>query len=353
MKKDTKGERSITYAAAVNEALRQEMQKDKRVFIYGIDVADHKRTFGTNEGILEKFGPQRCFSTPLAEDALMGFGVGAAISGMRPINVHMRIDFTLLTMNQLANMAASYHYGSGGTLSVPLVVRTIVGRGWGQAYQHSKTLHSFFGHIPGLKVVMPTTPYDAKGLMIAAIRDNNPVVVIEHRWLYYQTGIVPKEDYMVPIGKANVLRRGKDVTVVATSWMNVEAAKAADILAKRGIHIEIVDPRAVFPLDEATIVASVKKTGRCVVADNDWVHCGFGAEIAARVAEKCFGCLKAPIERVGFAAAPCPTVRALENEFYPNAGKIIRAVERQLKLKPMDLTSEQFYSYENKFKGPF
>ncbi len=345
--------RSITYSSAINEALRQEMKRDKNVFIYGIDVADHKRTFGTNNGIVEQFGSERCFSTPLSEDALMGFGIGAALSGLRPINVHMRVDFTLLTLNQLANMASSYHYGSGGKLSVPLVVRTIVGRGWGQAYQHSKTLHSFFGHIPGLKVVVPTTPYDAKGLMIAAIRDNNPVIVIEHRWLYYQTGIVPETPYAIPLGTAHVVRKGKDITIVATSWLNVEAHKAAEILSKRGIEVEIVDPRSIYPLDEKTIVASVQKTKHCIVADNDWVYSGFGAELAAVIGNKCFGSLQAPIDRLGFAHVPCPTTRPLENAFYPNAGNLVRLVEHQLKLKPMDLSHEQFYSYEHKFKGPF
>lgn len=345
--------RMLTYSSAVNEALRQEMARDGRVFVYGIDVADHQRTFGTNADLVELFGPERCFSTPLSEDALMGFGLGAALSGLRPINVHMRVDFTLLTMNQLANMVSSYRYGSAGKLSVPLVVRTIVGRGWGQAYQHSKTLHSFFAHIPGLKVVAPTTPADAKGCLIAAIRDNNPVIVVEHRWLYYQTGAVPEQPYTTPIGSAHVLRKGGDITVVATSWLNVEAHKAAEILAKRGIKVEIVDPRWLYPLDERTIVASVKKTRHCIVADNDWVYSGFGAEIAAMIGNKCFGILKAPIDRLGFAHVPCPTTRPLENVFYPNAGDLVRVVERQLNLKPMDISKEQFYSYEHKFKGPF
>ena len=345
--------RTLTYAEAVNEALLQEMERDKRVFIYGIDVADHKRTFATNAGIVERFGAERCFSTPLSEDALMGFGIGAALSGLRPINVHMRVDFTLLTINQLANMASSYRYGSGGKFSVPLVVRTIVGRGWGQAYQHSKTLHGLFGHIPGLKVVVPTTPYDAKGLMVSAIRDNNPVIVIEHRWLYYQNGMVPEQPYAIPLGTADVLRQGKDITIIATSWLNVEARKAAEIMAKRGIEVEIVDPRSIFPLDEATLVKSVQKTKHCIVADNDWSFCGFSAEVAARISHACFDILEAPIDRLGFAHAPCPTTRPLEDLYYPNAASMVRAVENQLKLKPADLTREEFYSYENKFKGPF
>jgi len=316
-------------------------------------VADHLRTFGTNKGILEKFGTERCFSTPLSEDALAGFGLGAAINGLRPINVHMRIDFLVLAMNQLMNMISSFHYGSGGKMKVPLMIRAIIGRGWGQAYQHSKTLQSVFAHIPGLKEVMPTTPRDVKGLMIASLRENNPVVFIEHRWLYYQTGEVPKEPYVIPLGEANVLRKGKDITIVATSWMNVEAFKAAELLERQGISVEIVDPRTITPLDDKTIMESVKKTKHCLVADNDWEFCGFGAEVAARVSKECFGVLKAPVERIGFAQVPCPTTRPLENEYYSNSGKIIRTVEKMFKLKPMDLSKEQFYTYENKFKGPF
>lgn len=345
--------RKITYQDAINEALIQEMRRDKNVFLYGIDVADHKRTFDTGKNILELFGPKRCFSTPLAEDSLLGFGIGAAINGLRPVNVHIRIDFLLLAMNQLINIASSFRYGSGGVFSVPLTIRAIIGRGWGQGFQHSKTMQSIFAHVPGLKVIMPTTPSDAKGMLVAAIRDNNPVIVLEHRWLYYQTGDVAKELYETEIGKANILRKGKDLTIVATSWMNVEAKEAADILKERGISAEIVDPRTIFPLDEKTIAQSVKKTGRCLVADCDWLYCGFSAEVAAMVSQKCFNALKAPVERVGFARTPCPTVRILENEFFPNAFNIVRAAEKILKLKPMDLSSRTLYSYENKFKGPF
>jgi len=345
--------RVITYAEALNEALLEEMGRDSRIFTYGIDVADHLRTFGTNKGVLEKFGAERCFSTPLSEEALAGFGLGAAIAGLRPINVHMRIDFLLLAMNQIANMISSYRYGSGGKIKVPLVIRAIIGRGWGQAYQHSKTLHSIFSHIPGLKVVMPTTPKDAKGLLITALRDENPILFIEHRWLYYQSGDVPQKSFTIPLGKGNILRKGKDITIVATSWMNVEAFKAAEILEGAGVSVEIVDPRTITPLDTDIIVKSVKKTKYCLVADNDWEFCGFGAEVAAQVSKECFGVLKAPVERIGFAPVPCPTTRNLENEFYPNSGKIIRKIEKMLKLKPIDLSHEQFYTYEHKFKGPF
>lgn len=345
--------RSLTYEKAIGEALRQEMERDSRVFVYGLDVTDHKKIFGSTRG-LEKFGPKRFFGTPLSEEAMTGVGLGAAISGLRPIYVHIRVDFMLLAMNQLVNMVATARFGSGGTLRVPLVIRAIIGRGWGQGFQHSKSLQSMFVHIPGLKVVMPSTPYDMKGLLISAIRDDNPVVVLEHRWLYWLEGNVPAEPYGVPLGKARIVRRGKDVTVIATSWMNVEAHKAAEILArKQGVQVEILDPRTIYPLDEASLVRSVNKTGHCIVADYDWEFCGFSAEVAARVSEKCFGKLKSPVTRIAFPHTHCATTRPLENEFYPNVVDIIRAVEKKLKLKETDLSGEEFYSWENRFKGPF
>src|SRR3989344_625503 len=194
-----KKSRIISYSTAIEEALGQEMERDPSIFLYGLDVADHKRTSGSTFGILEKFGSERMFSTPLSEDALMGIGLGAAIAGMHPVNIHIRSDFLLLAMNQLGNMVSSYHYGSGGKLKVPLVIRSIIGRGWGQGFQHSKSMQSIFAHIPGLKVVMPSTPYDMKGLMISAIRDNNPVICLEHRWLYWQEDYVPEHSYTIPI----------------------------------------------------------------------------------------------------------------------------------------------------------
>ena len=345
--------RKITYCEALNEALTQEMERDQTIFVYGIGVPDHKRVFGSTAGLVEKFGPERCFDTPLSEDTMTGFGLGAAMNGLRPIHIHIRVDFLLLAMNQLANMLCGYTYVSGGTLKAPMVIRAVIGRGWGQGFQHSKSVYSVFAHLPGLKVVLPTTPRDAKGLLISAIRDDNPVIFIEHRWLYWQEGEVPEEPYAIPLGQPNVLCEGKDITVVATSWMNVEALKAAEILAKRGVGVEIVDPRTIAPFNDDIIIKSVQKTGRCIVADNDWLHCGFSAEVAARISEKCFGELRSPVWRIGFAPTPCPTVRHLENEFYPNAINIIRAIEKMLGLGPTDLSREEFYSYENKFKGPF
>lgn len=345
--------RIITYREAVNEALCQTMERDPSVFVYGLDVDDKKRIYGTTENLVEKFGPKRCFSTPLSEEANLGIGIGAALNGLRPVNVHIRVDFLLLAMNQLINIASTCRYGSNNKLSVPIVIRAMIGRGWGQGFQHSKSLQSIFAHIPGLKVVMPTTPHDAKGLLISAIEDNDPVIFLEHRWLHWTEGEVPADYYKIPFGQAKVLKNGSDITIAATSWMNIEALKAAEIMAKRGISVEVVDVRSVSPLDENLLVNSVSKTGRCIVADYDWLNCGLSAEIAARLQENCFYDLKSPVIRLGFAPTPCPTTRPLEDAFYTNAVSIIRAIEKILDLSPEDLSKENFYSYENKFKGPF
>jgi pyruvate dehydrogenase E1 component beta subunit len=345
--------RFLTYCDAIKEAQWQEMERDSDIFMYGIGVPDHKAIFGSVAGIYDKFGEQRCFDTPLSEDTMMGFGLGAALNGLRPINIHIRVDFLLLAMNQLANMVSTYQYMSGSTLKVPLVIRAVIGRGWGQGAQHSKSMQSVFTHIPGLKVIMPTTPRDAKGMLISAIRDSNPVIMIEHRWLYWQEDEVPEEPYTVPLEGAAVLKEGSDITIVATSWMNVEALRASEILEKIGVSVEIIDVRTLSPLNPEVMIKSVNKTGYCIIADNDWTFCGYSAELATVIGQKCFGKLKKPIERIGFAFTPCPTVRSLENEFYPNAVNIIRSVEKLLGLSQTDLTGEEFYSHEKRFKGPF
>ncbi len=343
-----------SYRDAINSAITAEMRRDDSVFVYGIDVADHKRIYGTTTGLLEEFGEKRCFSTPLAEEALAGFGLGAAINGLRPINVHIRVDFLLLATNQIINMISSFHYGSGGKLKVPLVIRAVIGKGWGQSYQHSKSLHSLFAHIPGLKVVMPTTPADAKGLLISAIRDDNPTIFLEHRFLYDVVDEVGEDDEPIEIGKSTKLTTGSDLTIVATSWMNVEAKEAAAILRKKhGVSVEVIDPRTIYPLDDQLIINSVRKTKHLIIADYDWLNCGFSAEVATRVYEKCYGLLKSPITRIGFTHAPCPCTRPLEDVFYVNAQTIIREAEKKLNLRVSDLSSETFYTYENKFKGPF
>ena len=347
--------KNLSYRDALNLAMVQEMNRDSSVFVYGLDVSDHKRIFGSTVGLVEKFGSERCFGTPLAEDAMTGFALGSAINGMRPIHIHIRADFLMLAMNQIVNMISNFRYMTGGQLKIPLVIRAIIGRGWGQSAQHSKSLHSFFAHIPGLKVVMPTTPADAKGLLASAIRDDNPVIFLEHRWLYDIIDEVNIDSgALLPLGKPSLLQKGDNLTVVATSWMNVEAMRAAEVLKKyHGTNVEIIDPRTIAPLDYEMIYDSVNKTKHCIVADYDWLYCGFSAEVAARISEHCFNKLQAPVARVGFSPTPCPTTRPLENKFYSNAVDIIRLVEKILDLKPADLAKEEFYSYENKFKGPF
>ena len=345
--------RKLDYAGAIREATIQEMERDSRVFVYGIGVPTWSSIFGTTKGIPEKFGKDRCFDTPISEDCMTGFGLGAAIRGLRPIHVHIRVDFMILATNQLINMVSNSTYSTGGRFKVPMVVRVIIGRGWGQGAQHSKSLFAQFTHIPGLKVIAPTTPSDMKGMLTAAIRDDNPVICFEHRWLYWAEEDVPEEPYEIPLGVGRILRPGKDVTIVGLSWMNVEARLAADILARRGVSVEIVDPRTLSPLDEGLIVDSVNRTGRCIVADCDWVDSGFSAELSARIHEKCFGRLKAPVKRLGFAQVPAPVVRELENEFYPNAKTIVREVEAMLGLEAANLDGEDFFSHERRFKGPF
>ena len=342
----------MTFREALALALAREMEADPRVFVFGLDVSDHKRIFGSTQGLVEKFGIERCFGTPLSEDAMTGVALGAALSGLRPVHVHIRADFMLLGMNQIANMLSNLRYMSGGKLKIPLVIRAIIGRGWGQSAQHSKSLHGIFAHLPGLKVVLPTTPQDAYGLLRSAIRDDNPVIFLEHRWLYDIEGDVDDEQ-QIPLGVAAVRRPGDALTVVCTSWMNVEALKAAEVLARRGVELEVVDVRTIAPLDGTVILESVTKTRNCIVADYDWVFCGFSAELAALISHRCFGVLARPVERLGFAHVPCPTTRPLENLFYPSAVNIIRTAERMLGLEAADLTGETFYSHEQRFKGPF
>lgn len=347
------GRRELPYKSAIAEALAVTMRQDPSVVVFGLDVPDHKRIFGSTVGLVEEFGPERVFGAPLSEDALTGVALGAAINGLRPVLVHIRVDFMLLGMNQLANMISTYRYMTGGNFRVPLVIRAVIGRGWGQASQHSKSMQSIFAHIPGLKVIMPTTPRDAKGMLISAIRDDNPVVCLEHRWLYEAIDEVPEGEYTVPIGEPAVIRPGKDITIVATSWMTVEALMAASILKEAGVSAEVIDARTIAPLDMEPIFESARRTGHVIVADTDWTYCGFSAELASQITEACWGRLKKPVIRIGFAHVPCPTTRPLENLYYPNAETLVRAAERQLGLPPMDLAGREFYSWSHRFKGPF
>ncbi len=344
--------RPMTYREALNLAMVKEMEADPTVFVFGLDVPDHKRIFGSTRDLVEKFGLSRCMGTPLSEDAMTGVALGAAISGLRPILVHIRADFMLLSANQIVNMISCLRYMSGGKLKVPLVIRAIIGRGWGQSAQHSKSLHGFYAHIPGLKVILPSRPQDAYSLLRSAISDDNPVISLEHRWLYDVSGMVD-DQLTIPIGKPNILREGVSVTVVCVSWMNVEAIKASEVLARRGIELEVIDVCSAVPLDMSVIISSVRKTGLCIVADYDWVYCGFSAEIAALVSAACLHDLKKPVERLGFAPVPCPAARSLENLFYPSAMSMIRVVEKMFGLDQEDLSGEEFFSYEKNFRGPF
>jgi pyruvate/2-oxoglutarate/acetoin dehydrogenase E1 component len=344
--------KNLSFRDAINLALVHEMENDPSVFVFGLDVPDHKRIFGSTKGLVEKFGDKRCFGTPLSEDALTGIALGAAIQGLKPVLVHIRTDFMLLGTNQIINMISCMRYMSGGKLEVPLVIRAVIGRGWGQAAQHSKSLQSIFAHIPGLKVVMPSRPQDAYSLLRASIQDPNPVIFLEHRWLYDVIGPVDDQE-KGQLSEPKILKKGTDLTVVCTSWMNVEAMKAAEVLSRRGIALEVVDVRTIAPLEQDIIVNSVRKTGRCIVADYDWIYCGFSAELAAIISHGAFSELKSPIERLGFAHTPCPGTRPLENLFYPSALTIIRTAEKMLGLEETDVSNDSFYTYESNFRGPF
>jgi len=317
-------ERLLTYAEAIREATEQEMARDPSVFVFGLGVPDFKAVFGTTKGLLAKFGPDRVSDTPLAEDAMTGVAIGAALAGMRPIHVHARMDYLVLALNQLVNFAAKARYMSAGTVAVPMVVRATIGRSWGQGPTHSQGLHAFCMHIPGLKVVAPSTPHDAKGCLIESIRDDNPVIFVEHRMLHPQKGHVPESDYTVPFGKARVAVTGGDVTLVGISYMFLECLRAGRLLEDAGISAEVIDPVSLSPLDTDTILQSVLKTGRLLVVDTGWTSCGASAEIVARVAESLPDARAAQLRRMGFEPVTCPTTRNLEDLFYPNAQRIAR-----------------------------
>ena len=351
------GRRVLKYVDALSEAVALEMARDKNVFLFGLDVDDHKAIQGSTRGLLERFGPERVFTTPLSEDAMTGVAIGAAMAGMRPIHVHIRMDFMMLAMNQLVNMAAKSHYMYSGQVKVPLVVRTMVGRSWGQGAQHSQALHAMFMHVPGLKVVAPSNAYDAKGCLISAIRDDNPVIYMEHRLLCNMDAYVPSEAYEVPLGKARVMREGSDVTIVGVSHMVIESLRAAKYLEKAGISAEVIDPISLRPLDMETILASVKKTGRLLIVDNGWLMCGTGAEIMARVIEALPNGLNTkpvPMARMGFADTPCPTTKPLENLFYPNGKTIAERAFRLISPQGrISLPADHEIKEVSEFKGPF
>ncbi|MDP2168190.1 MAG: transketolase C-terminal domain-containing protein [Thermodesulfovibrionales bacterium] len=352
-----KGKRLITFTAAINEALIECMEKDPGVFVMGLGAPDPKGVFGTTLGLQKRFGTGRVFDMPISENAMTGVAIGAAISGMRPVMAHQRADFVLMAMDQIVNSAAKWHYMYGGQASVPLTIRTVVGRGWGQGPQHSQNFQALFAQVPGLKVVAPTTPCEAKGLLTASIEENNPVIFVEHRWLSNQMGDVPEGYYSMPLGKANVMRKGSDITVVASMDMALEAMVVADGLLSSGISVEVVNLRTVKPLDAETILGSVAKTGRLVVMDSSWYEFGVSAEIAAVVAEKGFDSLKAKVRRLGLPSVPTPTSPALAGHYYPSEADICLAIGDVLgvRLNPRKLGFKDVVGDvpDEYFKGPF
>ena len=327
---NTKGIRKLSYRQAICEAQRQLLSEDDRVFLLGEGIDDASGVFGTTLGLADEFGGKRVVDTPIAENGMTGVAMGAAINGMRPIFIHMRPDFVIISLDQLLNHAAKWFYMSGGQVSVPLTIRCIIGRGWGSAAQHSQNIQGLLTHLPGLKVVMPATAHDAKGLLSAAVHDPNPVVILEHRWLFDKIGCVPENLYETPIGKANICRYGNDVTIVATSIMVHEAMLAAETLAHEGCDVEVIDLRSVKPWDKDCIAMSVQKTKRLVVADTGHQYGGTATEIAARITELCFSSLSAPPQRITLPEAPVPAASSLEEIYFPGHNEIIKTVKEVL-----------------------
>ncbi len=346
------------YSEAINEAFFTAMEHDSSVICYGLGVPDPKGVFGTTLGLQEKFGNERVFDMPTSENAMTGVAIGASLNGIRPVVTHQRLDFFLLAMDQLINNAAKWNYMFGGQSSVPITIRLIIGRGWGQGPTHSQNLQAIFAHIPGLKVVMPTTAADAKGLLLESIFDNNPTVFLEHRWLHNLEGDVPEGDYRVKIGKAQKLKKGDDITIVSLSYMTIEALHAVEILEKEGISCDLIDLRTVKPIDFDLIFKSVSKTGRILALDTGVSTGSIAGEIIARVSMDCHGSLKYPPKRIAMPDFPTPTSIALTKSFYKRAEDIIDTVSSMM---GMSLVGSDLIDRENIksdvpgewFKGPF
>ncbi len=334
--------REITYKQAIQEALREEMRRDERVFLLGEDIGVYGGAFGVTLGLIEEFGKARVRDTPISELGIVGAAAGAALMGMRPVVEIMFMDFSTLALDQLANQAAKLRFMFGGKARVPMVLRAPQGAGTGAAAQHSQSLEALFVHFPGLKVAMPSTPADAKGLLKAAIRDDNPVVFIEHKLLYNRKGPVPDGEHLVPLGKAEIKRAGRDITVIAISNMVPKALEAAEALATEGIAMEVVDPRTLVPLDEATILDSVRRTGRVLIAHEACRTGGVGAEILSRIVEGGFDYLDAPVRRIAGRDLPIPYSKELERQVIPQVEDIVREA-RSLLGRPVG-TAEQAQS---------
>lgn len=316
--------RSLTYVEALNEALHQLLDEDDRVFLIGQGVTSPWYVGSSCVGLKDKFG-ERVIDSPVSENAVTGVAVGAALAGLRPILVHPRLDFMYYAMDPIANQASNWFYMYGGRLSIPITIWGIINRGGEQGAQHSQAIQAIFAHLPGIKVVMPSTPYDAKGLLRSAVFDDNPVMFIDDRWLYRLKGEVPERRYFVPIGRGRVRRKGKDITIVATSYLVHEALRAADLLEKRGVDAEVLDPLTIKPLDDSLILSSVRKTKALMVVDGGWRSFGVAAEIMARIAEnREIMSVKAPLRRVALPDSPAPASRSLEKRYFKSADDIAR-----------------------------
>lgn len=343
--------RYLTYAQAISEATVQGMERDSRVLVMGLGVDDYKGIFDTTCDAFKRFGPERVVCTPASENAMTGVAIGMALNGKRPIFVHARNDFMFLAMDQIINNAAKWRYVFCGTSSVPIVVRSIIGKGWGQGPTHSQSIQSIFTHFPGIFVAMPSSPYLVKGLLLKSLKINVPVVFFEHRSLYGRAEDVPQEMYTVEFGKAKIFRKGKDLTVVAISFLVPEAIKAADILKNYGISVEVIDPVSLNPLDEKTIINSVKKTGRLICVDTSWRRCGIASEITAIVAEKAVDYLRAPVKRITWPDCPAPVSLPLEEYFYKDIRDIIYACCKSVGKKiPRNI---ERHREKEKFLGPY
>ncbi len=351
--------RKMSFVQAINEGTIVAMERDSKTICFGLGVDDPKRIFGSTNSLLEKFGPQRVFDMPTSEGGMTGVAIGASLNGVRCLMTHQRLDFFLLTMDQIINNAAKWQYMFGGQSSpVRLTTRLILGRGWGQGPTHSQNLQSLFAHVPGLKVVMPFSPEDAKGLLLASLFDDNPVIFLEHRWLHQMEGLVPEGFYTTPIGSANVLHAGADVTIVSYSYMTAEALHALPALERAGISAEIIDLRSIRPLDWQTVLSSVQKTGRLLALDTSNAMCSVASEIVSTCATECFDSLKQAPMRITLPDFPSPTSHALTEKFYPRAEDIAKAVGKMMS-RPVDLQSivtARTSPHDvpgNWFKGPF
>jgi pyruvate dehydrogenase E1 component beta subunit len=316
----------IMYREALNCALFEEMRRDSTVFTFGVGIGEKGGSFKVTEGLIKEFGSERVIDTPIAEASITGAGIGAALIGMRPVVEILFVDFTLLILEQLVNQAAKYHFMSGGMGTVPMVLRSQGGAGNGLAAQHSQSLEALFYHIPGLKLVMPSTPYDAKGLLKSAIRDDHPVVFLEHKLLYMTTGDVPDEEYLVPLGTADVKRKGDDLTLVTYSYMTLKCLEAAELLAHEGISVEVVDLRTLNPLDKETLLRSVKKTGRAIVVHEAVKRGGIGGDIAAMIMEEAYDDLDGPVMRIAGKNTPIPYNLQLEKACIPTVEEIVEGI---------------------------